>query len=175
MSINYFKENLKKFDHDNLVAFLFDIILRINLDEVEDFDATKEYHLHDKVYYKDAKGKHHIYSCLEENATVGSLVPVEWIDLVQSFRKPLITEDTVVASIDVKQEVLVSTVSNQKEFELQTRGVSEGAYTTLVYHSELGRLPQVDYTVSGNYIVLNDDCVMKEVGGRLIVDLFSRG
>lgn len=175
MSINYFKENLKKFDPDNLVSFLFDIVLRIDLDEIEDYDATKQYYLHDKIYYKDAKGRHHIYNCLVEEATVGNLVPVEWIDLVQSFRKPIITEETLVASVEVKQEVLVSTVANQREFELKTRGVAEGGYTILVYHSELGKLTQTDFVVSGKYVILNEDCAMKEVGGRLIVDLFSKG
>ena len=53
--------------------------------------------------------------------------------------------------------------------------MAEGGYTILVYHSELGKLTQTDFVVSGKYVILNEDCAMKEVGGRLIVDLFSKG
>ena len=44
MSIKYIKENLKKFDHDNLISFLFDIVIRGGIDNVYDLglkDAKK--------------------------------------------------------------------------------------------------------------------------------------
>lgn len=174
MSINYFKENIKKFDHDNLIPFLFDIFLRVNIDEVEDFDPTKKYHLHQKIYYKDVKDKHHIYTCTVENTTIGEIKDDEWVDLVQSFRKPIIGEETIVTGVDIRQEVLYSNEANQKEFVLKTYGVSEGAYTVVIFHSELGRLARSDFQISGQNIVLNDDCVMKSIGGRLVVDLYSK-
>ena len=49
MSIKYIKENIKKFDHDNLISFLFDIVIRGGLDNVEDFDETKSYVENEKV------------------------------------------------------------------------------------------------------------------------------
>lgn len=174
MSINYFKENLKKFDHDNLIAFLFDIVLRVDINEIEDFNKAKEYQLNQKVYYKDIKGKHHIYNCLVEKSTIGELIHDEWIDLVQSFRKPIVSDETVVASLDIRQEVLYSTQANQTEFELRTYGVGEGAYNIIIYHSELGRLAQTDFEVSGQYIVLKDEYKMKNIGGKLVVDLYSK-
>ena len=174
MSINYFKENLKKFDHDNLVAFLFDIMLRVNIDEVEDYEIDKEYHLHQKVYIKDVKGKHHIYVCQVENSTVGQFKQDEWTDLVQSFRKPIVSDETIVASLDIRQEVLYSTEPNQKEFELKTYGVSEGAYNIIIFHSELGRLARIDFDISDRTIVLKDPYVMKNVGGKLVVDLYEK-
>lgn len=174
MSINYFKENLKKFDHDNLIAFLFDIVLRVNIDEVEDYDDAKVYHLNQKVYYKDIKDKHHIYKCMVEDSTVGEFKPDEWIDLIQSFRKPIVSDETVVASLDVRQEVLESTVANQRDFELKTHGVGEGAYNIIIFHSELGRLAQTDYSVSGQHIVLKPEFAIKNIGGRLVVDLYGK-
>ena len=174
LSINYFKENLKKFDHDNLVSFLFDIVLRVNIDEVEDYDKDKVYHLNQKIYYKDFMNKHHIYKCLVENSTVGEFKPDEWIDLIQSFRKPIVSDETVVASLDVRQEVLESTVVNQNRFELRTYGVGEGAYNVIIFHSELGRLAQTDFEISGQHIILKPDYVMKNIGGRLIVDLYGK-
>lgn len=174
MSINYFKENLKKLDHDNLISFLFDIILRVNINEIEDFDVNKEYSLNQKIYFKDAGGKHHIYNCNVEKSTMGKIKDDEWIDLIQSFRKPVVTEDTITTDITIKQEVVESIKENQKEFLLTTKGISEGLYTVIIFHSELGRLAKSDFQIVEQTIVLNDDCAMKLIGGRLVVDLYSK-
>lgn len=174
MSINYFRENLKKFDHDNLISFLFDILLRINIDEIEDFDINKEYNMYQKVYVKDIKGKHHIYNCIVEKSTIGQLKDDEWIDLIQSFRKPIITDNNIVTGIDVRQEVVYTTQANQKEFELNTYGVSEGAYTVIIFHPELGRLASTDFQVLGQTVVLNDDCIVKNINGKIVIDLYGK-
>ena len=50
MSIKYIKENLKKFDHDNLISFLFDIVIRGGIDNVHDFDVNREYFLDEKDF-----------------------------------------------------------------------------------------------------------------------------
>lgn len=173
MSINYIKENLKKFDHDNLISFLFDIIIRGGLDDIEDFDNTKEYHKNEKVYVKDAVGMHHIYKCSVEVATVGELLQDEWVDLLQSFRKPIVNEDTIIANVDVKEEVLYSTIDNQKEFKLNTVGVDEGMYNVVVFHPTLGRLSRQDFDLVGQYIILNDNCLVQNADSRLIVDLYQ--
>ena len=174
VSIEYFKKNLKKFDHDNLIAFLFDIVLRVDINEVVDYDENVQYHLHEKVYVQDVKGKHHIYKCLVENSTVGELKDEEWVDLIQSFRKPIIGEETIVSSIDIREEVLVSSVENQTDFELNTAGVDEGLYTIVVFHPELGRLARSDFQTSGKYIILNNENAVKNIGDRLIVDLYQK-
>lgn len=172
MSINFIKENLKKFDHDNLISFLFDIVIRGGIENVEDYDDKKEYHLNDKVYIKDVKGIHHIYKCEVDNATVGEIVRDEWVDLLHSFRKPIISEETVVASVDVREEVLVATENNQQEFELITSGVENDEYTVTVFHPDLGRISQTEFQLSGKTIVL--DVPVQNKGDKLIVDLYSK-
>ena len=172
MSINYIKDNLKKFDHDNLISFLFDIIVRGGLDSIEDFNENKEYLKNDKIYFKDLKNNHHIYKCVANKSTKGTIVTDEWIDLLQSFRKPIVSEETVVASLDIMEEVLESVEPNQIEFKLNTTGVEEGIYTVIVFHPDLGRLAQTDYKLAGKSIILNTP--VSEVGSRLIVDLFSK-
>ncbi len=171
MSIRYIKENLNKFDHDNLIAFLFDLVIRGGLDDIEDYDDQKEYHKNEKVYVQDAKGTHHIYRCLVANATVGQLVPDEWIDLLQSFRKPIITDETVVANADIREEVIVADRDDQKEFELNTAGVEDGEYTVVVFHPDLGRIAQTDFELAGKTIIL--DTAVKNAGDKLIVDLYN--
>jgi hypothetical protein len=174
VSIEYFKKNLKKFDHDNLIAFLFDIVLRVDINEVVDYDNAVQYHLHEKVYVQDVKGKHHIYKCLVENSTVGELKDEEWIDLIQSFRKPIVSDETVVAGLDIRQEILISTEDNQMEFKLKTAGVGEGMYNIIIFHSEIGRIAKTDFQISGQNIVLNEEYRMKQKGGKLIVDLYGK-
>lgn len=174
MSINYIKENLKKIDPDNLISFLFDVIIRGGLDDIEDFDDKKQYVKNNKVYVKDAKGIHHIYKCVVDEASVGFVLPDEWIDLLQSFRKPIVSEETVVANLDMREEVLVSDFDNQTEFKLNSSGVEEGIYTVIVFHPELGRLAQTDFSLAGKYIILKDEFAVQKAGEKMIVDLYGK-
>ena len=173
MSIKYIKENLKKFDHDNLISFLFDIVVRGGLDNVDDYDKDKEYVENEKMYFKDEKGTHHIYKCMVEKATKGSIVQDEWLDLLQSFRKPIVNEETLVSEIDIKEEVLVANMDNQVEFRLQTAGIEEGQYTVVIFHPEHGRLSKDDFKLVGGYIILNDSYKVN-MNERLIVDLYRK-
>jgi hypothetical protein len=174
MSIIYIKENIKKFDHDNLISFLLHIVIRGGLDYVEDFDETKTYYEYEKVYYKDVKGVHHIYKCVVEIATLGRIINDEWIDLLESFRKPIISEETFVSEIEVKEEVIVSTEDNQTEFVLTTPGVVDDIYTLIVFHPEHGRLAKSDYYISGQTIILDDEYAVTNIGEKIIVDLYRK-
>lgn len=173
MSIKYIKENIKKFDHDNLISFLFDIVIRGGLDNVEDFDDSKSYIENQKVYYKDIKGVHHIYKCIVEFSTPGMIIPDEWIDLLESFRKPIISEDIVVANVDVKEEVIVATIDRQLEFKIATAGVEDNMYTVVVHHPVYGRLAKTDFMLLGQNIVL-DDMYAVNIGEKLILDLYRK-
>ena len=174
MSIKFIKENIKKFDHDNLISFLFDIVIRGGLENVEDFDTTKSYPENAKVYYKDVKNIHHIYKCVVEISTPGMIVPGEWIDLLESFRKPLVNEETIVANTEVKEEVVISTAPNQTEFELTTLGVEDNMYFITIHHPEHGRLAKTDFTVIGQMIVLDEMYAVSDEGSKLIVDLYRK-
>jgi hypothetical protein len=172
MSINYIKKNIDKFDKDNLISFLFDIITCGGLDTVEDFDPKKQYNENEKVYYKDAKGLHHIYKCIVEKSTIGDINQMEWIDLLQSFRKPLVDSELITSSVDIGEEVIISTEQNQVEFRLTTPGVDGGLYDIIVFHPDLGRLARSDFELSGQYIILDDQYKVQNVGSKLIVDLY---
>ena len=172
MSIKYIKENLKKFDHDNLISFLFDIVIRGGIDNVHDFDVNREYFLDEKVYIKDVNGTHHIYKCIVDKATVGDIVQGEWIDLIQSFRKPIVTDETVISQVDITEKVIISSVENQVIFELSDIVINDGDYTAVIFHPEHGRLAKTDFKLIGNSIILNDEFKVKNIGEKLIVDLY---
>lgn len=173
MSINYIKENLKKFDHDNLISFLFDIIVRGGLDEVEDFNPEKEYFLDEKVYVKDVGGVHHIYKCIVEKAEVGFIQPHEWLDLLQSFRKPIVTNETVVTQLSIKEAILTAVENNQTKFDLNVPGLEEGDYTVVVFHPKHGRLSNSDFNLINRTILLNDEYKVENIDEKLIVDLYK--
>ena len=172
MSIKYIKENLKKFDHDNLISFLFDIVTCGGLDSIEDFDETKTYTENEKVYFQDVAGLHHIYKCKVENSTPGQIVRGEWVDLLQSFRKPIANYDNIIATADIQEEVILSAINNQTEFTLTTPGIEDGIFDVIVYHPELGRIAKTDFTLSGNKIILNAGFEVAKAGGKLIIDLY---
>lgn len=172
MSIEFIKQSLKKFDKDNLIYFLFDIITCGGIDTIEDFDIEKTYVENDKIYYQDSKGFHHIYKCKVDQSTPGMIVDNEWVDLLQSFRKPIIDADNVLSSIEVIEEVLISLTENQKNFTLQTKGVEDDMYDVVVFHPELGRLARTDFSLVGKTIILKDEFKVNNIGGKLIVDLY---
>lgn len=172
MSIEFIKHNLKKFDKDNLIYFLFDIITCGGIDSIEDFNEEKSYIENEKVYYQDYKGFHHIYKCKVEQSTPGMIIIDEWEDLLQSFRKPIVDADNIVSSIEVVEEVLIALLDNQKEFTLQTKGVEDGMYDVVVFHPELGRLAKTDFSLAGKSIILKEDFKVKNIGEKLIVDLY---
>ena len=172
MSIEFIKQSLKKFDKDNLIYFLFDIITCGGIDTIEDFDIEKTYVENDKVYYQDSKGFHHIHKCKVEQSTPGTIVDNEWEDLLQSFRKPIVNADNVLSSIEVIEEVLISLLENQKEFTLQTKGVEDDMYDVVVFHPTLGRLARTDFNLVGKTIILKDEYKVNNIGEKLIVDLY---
>ena len=174
MSIKFIKENIKKFDHDNLISFLFDIVVRGGLENVDDFDDTISYHENDKVYFKDMKGIHHIYKCVVETSSPGMIMHDEWIDLLESFRKPLANNESIIANVDVKEEVLFSVKANQVEFTLLTAGVEDNMFTVIVHHPVHGRLARTDYTILGQTIILDDMYAVPYEGQKLIVDLYRK-
>lgn len=172
MSINFIKNNLGKFDKDNLISFLFDIITcGAGLESVEDFDINKSYKENEKVYYVDANGLHHIYKCKVEESTVGDIVYGEWIDLLQSFRKPLVEPSDIISSLEVIEEVLISTEESQVEFTLETKGVEDSMFYVVLFHPEYGRLAKTDFKLVGKTIILNPEYSVN-TGERLIVDLY---
>ena len=172
MSIRYIKENINKFDHDNLISFLFDIVIRGGLDDIEDFDDKKQYFENAKVYVKDEQGIHHIYKCIVKRANVGKIYHDEWLDLLQSFRKPIVTDSTLVTQLDIKELVLISDIVNQTEFYVDVDGVAEGDYTAVVYHPELGRLSRDDFSFAHKTITLKNEYKVVDIGSKLIVDLY---
>lgn len=172
MSIEYIKQNLKKFDSNNLIYFLFDIITCGGIDSIEDFNSGKSYTENEKVYYQDVKGFHHIYKCKVNKSTPGLIVVDEWEDLLQSFRKPIINTDNIISTVEVIEEVIESTTTDQKEFTLKTNGVEDKNYDIVVFHPDYGRLAKTDYSLVNKTIILNDKYKVTAKGSRVIVDLY---
>ena len=101
------------------------------------------------------------------------IVQGEWIDLLESFRKPIITDDTIIANVEIGEEVVVATKDKQTEFTLKTIGVEDNMFTIVVHHPEFGRLAKTDFEVIGQQIIL-DDMYAVNIGEKLILDLYRK-
>lgn len=173
MSINFIKKSLEKLDEDNLITFLLDVITcGAGIDSVEDFNETKVYKENEKVYYKDELNQHHIYKCDVKSSTVGHIAEEEWVDLLQTFRQPIIDPSEVEARVDVKEEVVISSQDNQNNFILTTPGIEDGQYHIVIHHPTLGRLASTDFRRSGKTIILNGGFEIPTIGSKIIVDLY---
>lgn len=173
MGINYIKQNLNKFDNDNLINFIFDIITCGTLDSIEDFDETKVYNINQKVYYKDVNNVHHIFKCKVDESTPGIIVFNEWEDLIQSFRKTIISEESVLTSLEAREEVILATEVNQTLFNLQVDVTELMNSYVIVFHPDLGRLSIQDFQITGNTIILKSEFAVANIGDRLIVDIYT--
>lgn len=172
--INYIKSSLKKMDNDNLINFLLDIVTNGGIDAVEDFNPDKQYGKDEKVYYQDSDGMNHIYVCIVDEPAIGELYDDEWVDLLQSFRKPTVNPADVIANVEMIEEPIVATSSNQSVFTITTPGVENNLYTIIVYHPTKGRLAKTDWSREGRRITLKPGYLVASAGQRLIVDLVKK-
>lgn len=173
-SIEYIKSTINKLDNDNLLTFLLDVITCGGIDSVEDYNNTKQYKRDQKVYFKDEDGMHHIYVAIVDKPEIGRIFDDEWVDLLQSFRRPVINPADVVSNVEMLEEVIISTVSKQSTFTLTSPGVENKIYTIIVYHPTKGRLTRNDWSLTGRNIKLNPEYALPSVGQRLVVDLVKR-
>lgn len=173
-SIEYIKKALSKLDNDNLITFLLDVITCGGIEEVTDFNVNKQYHKDEKVYKQDSDGTHHIYISTVESPKKGVILATEWVDLLQSFRRPIINATDVISTCEMIEETILCTMSNQTQFTVTTPSVENKIYTINVYHPTKGRLAQTDWTLNGRVITLNSGYSVPKIGDKLIIDLLKK-
>lgn len=173
-SIEYIKKALYKLDNDNLITFLLDVITCGGIEEVTDYDSTKQYRKDEKVYKQDDDGTHHIYVSTVDSPKVGVILSSEWVDLLQSFRRPIINATDVISTCEMIEETILCTMSNQTQFTITTPSVENKIYTINVYHPTKGRLAQTDWTLNGRIIKLNSGYEVPNIGDKLIIDLLKK-
>ena len=98
MNIQYIKSNISNISQDNLIRFLYDIILQ-NINNVQNYESNKRYTKGDRVYLEE-NGKHQIFQCIVNNSSL-TFKKEEWEYIMEVF------EDTVeeVYSLKVHEEV----------------------------------------------------------------------
>lgn len=173
-SIEYIKKALYKLDNDNLITFLLDVITCGGIEEVTDYNPNKQYLKDEKVYKQDDDGTHHIYVATVSSPKVGTILASEWVDLLQSFRRPIINATDVISTCEMIEETILCTMSNQTQFTITTPSVENKIYTINVYHPTKGRLAQTDWALSGRIIKLNSGYEVLNIGDKLIIDLLKK-
>lgn len=173
-SISYIKKALSKLDNDNLLTFLLDVITCGGIEYVEDYDKTKQYKKDEKIYIQDEDGMHHIYVAIVDEPIIGKIIDDEWVDLLQSFRRPIVNANDVLSTCEMIEESIICTMPNQTQFTITTPSVENKLYTINVYHPTKGRLAKTDWTLVGRILKLNSEYAVPNIGQRLVIDLLKK-
>ena len=163
MNIQYIKTNIEKLSQQQLVSLLTDMILE-TVEDIEQFSTSKVYGIGDKVYLEE-NGTHCVYQCLT-HGTSGVFNSDNWIHLIEVYRgatPPFYT-------IRILEEV-VKANSEPITTHTITLNYNVDQSTVAIYKGKLRLIRDVDFTLSGKKITLNNPLV---VGERIIVEVRER-
>ena len=68
MNIRYIQSNIKEISQDNLIKFLYDLILS-EIGNIDNYQNGNIYHKGDRVYLQE-NGKHQIFQCIVDNSSL---------------------------------------------------------------------------------------------------------
>lgn len=160
MNIQYIKSNISNISQDNLIRFLYDIILQ-NINNVQNYESNKRYTKGDRVYLEE-NGKHQIFQCIVNNSSL-TFKKEEWEYIMEVF------EDTVeeVYSLKVHEEVHIidentrNSITTNLDFNTDRSSVA-------IFKGKNRYTSKYDFTVNGKEILFNTPF---EIGDRLILEV----
>lgn len=160
MNIQYIKSNISNISQDNLIRFLYDIILQ-NINNVQNYESNKRYTKGDRVYLEE-NGKHQIFQCIVNSSSL-TFKKEEWEYIMEVF------EDTVeeVYSLKVHEEVHVidentrNSITTNLDFNTDRSSVA-------IFKGKNRYTSKYDFTVNGKEILFNTPF---EIGDRLILEV----
>ena len=160
MNIQYIKSNISNISQDNLIRFLYDIILQ-NINNVQNYELNKRYTKGDRVYLEE-NGKHQIFQCIVNNSSL-TFKKEEWEYIMEVF------EDTVeeVYSLKVHEEVHIidentrNSITTNLDFNTDRSSVA-------IFKGKNRYTSKYDFTVNGKEILFNTPF---EIGDRLILEV----
>lgn len=160
MNIQYIKSNVSNVSQDNLIRFLYDIILQ-NINNVQNYELYKRYAKGDRVYLEE-NGKHQIFQCIVNSSSL-TFKKEEWEYIMEVF------EDTVeeVYSLKVHEEVHIidentrNSITTNLDFNADRSSVA-------IFKGKNRYTSKYDFTVKGKEILFNTPF---EIGDRLILEV----
>lgn len=160
MDIRYIQSNFKQLPLDNLVKFLYDLLLH-EINDIENYKEGKRYIKGDKVYLQE-NNKHQIFQCIIDNSS-STFVNDEWVYIMEVFESEI---DSYV-NLVVKEEVHI--IDNSTVNSIYTNlkfNVSNSTFA--LYCGKKRYVRGYDFDINGNNITFttpfkNGDKVILEV------------
>ena len=158
MNIRSIQTNLKKLQEDNLLQFLYDIIIS-NLQNVHPYENGVQYKVGDLVYIQE-DGVHKVYQCLNDTEAFNS---DDWEHVLDVYEK----EEFRVSNFRVKEEVHIITEEtiNSIVSNLEFKGENS---TFIIYKGKQRYAVNYDFTVDDHNITFNKPF---NVGERIILEV----
>lgn len=160
MNIRYIQTNLSKLHDDNLIKFLYDILIS-DLNDVDQYDENTIYHLDDMIYMQD-NNIHQVYQCIVEESST-SFVLEEWEHITNIYKG----ETDSVTNLKIREEVhvidenTVNGVVSNLQFKYENSSFA-------IYHGKKRYAVNHDFTVVDNVIKFNKPL---NVGDRIILEV----
>lgn len=160
MNIRYIKSNIAKIPEDNLLRFLYDIILE-DLNDIKEYKSGEVYIKGDRVYLQE-NGNHQIFQCSVDNSST-SFIYDEWDYILEVFERDI----DKLYNLKVKEEVHIIDESNRSSIYSKLNFNSSRS-TVAVYCGKHRYALDYDFILNGNEIVFNKPF---NIGDRLILEV----
>ena len=160
MNIRNLQSNLLKLPEDNLVKFLYDLIMQ-DIKDVGQYQEDRTYHKGDRVYLQE-NGKHQIFQCLVDTSA-SVFIDTEWTYILETYEGNV----DKIYNMNLKEEIHYIEEYNREviytnlDFNLRQT-------TVAVYCGKKRYAVNHDFTISGREITFKKPF---NIGDRLILEV----
>ena len=160
MNIRYLQSNYLKLSEDNLVKFLYNLILQ-DVNNVENYQEGIVYTKGDRVYLQE-NGKHQIFQCLVDESTK-LFVDSEWSYVLEIYEGNI--ENNY--NIEIKEEIhYIEEYNRESIYTNLTFNKSQS--TVAIYCGKKRYAINHDFTFNNNQIIFKNPF---NIGDRLILEV----
>lgn len=160
MNIRYLQSNYLKLSEDNLVKFLYNLILQ-DVSDVENYQEGYIYNKGDRVYLQE-NGKHQIFQCLvDESSTI--YIDNEWAYILEVYEGNVEN----VYNVELKEEVHY--IEEYNRDSIYTNLTFKSAQSSVaIYCGKKRYAMNHDFTLNGQQVIFNKPF---NIGDRLILEV----
>ena len=160
MNIRYIQSNINEIPQDNLIKFLYDLILS----EVRDIDNYQNgvvYYKGDRVYLQE-NGKHQIFQCIVDNSSL-FFMDNEWEYIMEVFEGNV----NKYYNLKIKEEVHI--IDQYTTNSIVTNLNLESNYSTVAMYCGKRRfVVDYDFIIEGQKIIFKNQF---NIGDRIILEV----
>ena len=160
MNIRYIQSNIKEISQDNLIKFLYDLILS-EIGNIDNYQNGNIYHKGDRVYLQE-NGKHQIFQCIANNSSM-SFKHDEWEYIMEVFEGKYdnYTNLVVKEEVHIINESTVNSIHTNLKFNISNS-------TVALYCGKKRFVKDYDFTINENEIIFLSPF---NVGDKVILEV----